>query len=259
MSLIAQNIIVQHSGTTILDGVSFRANRGDFIGIIGPNNSEPSALLHALSGFRPLHKGDLSFDGMEISKHVKELKSDIGFVPQHDIHNPLKVERALGYAADLRLTEMPPKERIERIEEILQALGIWEQRDLKIGSLSKAQRIRVNIAMELLTQPTILFADEPTKGLESSSTHDIMCQLRQRADDENIVIMTTDIMNPLRSFDKLCVLYKGHLVFFGPPDELQTYFSASDLIEVYSMLKGSSPSALKLQFLDSPLAHNLKA
>ena len=244
---------------TILDGVTFRAQRGEFIGLIGPSGAGKSTLLYALSGFRPPHEGDLRFDGSPIAEHFDELKSDIGFVPQDDVvHTPLKVQRALGYTADLRLTQMEPAQREARVEEILRSLGIWEQRNLRIGRLSGGQRKRVSIAIELLTQPTMLFADEPTSGLDPSLEDALMRQLRQRADDDNIVVVTTHIMNSLKFFDKLCVLHKGHVVFFGPPDELKPYFDVPDLLDVYRALEGTSPSALKRRFLASPLAHHLK-
>src|SRR5690625_2891929 len=106
MTLQARKLRVSFGSKTIVHNVDFRARAGQLIGILGPSGCGKSTLLRALSGFRPANEGRVSFGGRDLCENFEELKDQIGFVPQDDVVPlSLKVERALGYAAELRLRE----------------------------------------------------------------------------------------------------------------------------------------------------------
>ncbi|MEM1349705.1 MAG: ATP-binding cassette domain-containing protein, partial [Myxococcota bacterium] len=137
MGLKIKNVGVELGGTTILQNITFRANEGTLIGVLGPSGSGKSTLLHAMSGFRAATSGAVLYEHRNVAEHFEELKRTIGFVPQDDIvPTSLKVERVLGYAAELRLADIEPGERADRVEHVLRTLGLTERKHLRVSKLS---------------------------------------------------------------------------------------------------------------------------
>lgn len=235
--LNARKLTVERGGKTILSGVDFQASDGEMIGILGPSGSGKSTLLMALNGFRPATAGRVTLDGKDFYENFETFKSDIGFVPQDDIvPAALRVERTLGYAAELRLPDLEPEARIARVNMVMRILGLTESKDTRVSSLSGGQRKRVSVGVELLSKPRMLFADEPTSGLDPALERSLTENFRKLADDGHMVIVTTHIMSSLSLYDKLCVVNKGKLAFFGPPDQIKTHFKVDDFIEIYNVL-----------------------
>lgn len=254
LSLIARNIQVSRSGTKILHGIPFQAQPGQLIGLLGPSGAGKSTLLYALSGFRPANEGSVLFNQASITEKFEDLKHQIGFVPQDDVvPMSLKVERVLSYAADLRLPDEEPDERTTRVERILYKLGLKDRRKLSVSKLSGGQRKRVSVGVELLTEPALLFADEPTSGLDPALERSLMEMFRELADDDKMVIMTTHIMTSVDLFDLLCVLHEGHLAYFGPPEEMKSYFGVEDYIDIYASLQKKPASQHQSDYLKSTL------
>jgi ABC-type multidrug transport system ATPase subunit len=235
--LTARKLTVERGGKTILSGVDFQASDGEMIGILGPSGSGKSTLLMALNGFRPATAGRVTLDGKDFYENFETFKSDIGFVPQDDIvPAALRVERTLGYAAELRLPDLEPEARIARVNMVMRILGLTESKDTRVSSLSGGQRKRVSVGVELLSKPRMLFADEPTSGLDPALERSLTENFRKLADDGHMVIVTTHIMSSLSLYDKLCVVNKEKLAFFGPPDQIKTHFKVDDFIEIYNVL-----------------------
>ena len=235
--LNARKLTVERGGKTILSGVDFQASDGEMIGILGPSGSGKSTLLMALNGFRPATAGRVTLDGKDFYENFETFKSDIGFVPQDDIvPAALRVERTLGYAAELRLPDLEPEARIARVNMVMRILGLTESKDTRVSSLSGGQRKRVSVGVELLSKPRMLFADEPTSGLDPALERSLTENFRKLADDGHMVIVTTHIMSSLSLYDKLCVVNKGKLAFFGPPDQIKSHFKVDDFIEIYNVL-----------------------
>jgi ABC-type multidrug transport system ATPase subunit len=242
MTIVGRSIEVAFSGTTILHGIDFRAERGNLIGVLGPSGSGKSTLLFALSGFRKANSGTVTLDGRSLYDAFEEMKSDIGFVPQDDIvPTSLTVERVLRYAADLRLPDFDADAREGRVSGVIQALGLGERRDLRVSKLSGGQRKRVSVGVELLTRPDFLFADEPTSGLDPALERSLMESLKNLAADDRVVTVTTHIMTSLDLLDLVCVLNAGRLAYFGPVDELKGFFGVDDFTGIYAALDSKEP------------------
>ena len=255
MTLNARKICVEFDGTKIVTGVDFRAPEGSLIGILGPSGSGKSTLMMALSGMRPPTSGSVTFQGRDLIKDFEDLKHEIGFVPQDDIvPTALKVERVLGYAAELRLVELSGEERKARVEETIRKLGLSERRNLRVSKLSGGQRKRVNVGVELLSEPKLLFADEPTSGLDPALERSLTQTFRDLADDGNIVVITTHVMTSLSMFDSLCLIVKGKLAYFGPPGEIKRYFGVEDFAEIYQRLGEKTPTQWNEAFRKSSYA-----
>ena len=252
--LKARKITVKFGSSVILDGVDFVAKSHQLIGVLGPSGSGKSTLLMALSGFRPANEGSVLFNSEDLYDNFESLKRGIGFVPQDDVvPTSLKVERVLKYAADLRLPDLSPEVREGRVNGVITKMGLSERRKLRVNKLSGGQRKRVSVACELLSRPDLFFADEPTSGLDPALELSMMQLLREMANEGRIIIVTTHIMTSLALLDLVCLLNKGQLAYFGPPDQIKNYFQVSDFSEIYHLLGTRPPTEWRNAFQKHPL------
>lgn len=225
----------------LLDGVSFSIFPSEFVGLMGPSGAGKTTLLLAMNGYIPPSHGGSMINELSLYENYNAFRGLIGYVPQEDIIHPeLTVYEALYYTAKLRLPSDTPKQKIsEKINRILSQLELLDPtreidvRDVIIGSAEKkgisgGQRKRVNLAMELLTDPSLLFLDEPTSGLASEDTLTVMKVLRGLADDGKTIILTIHqpSLEAYKNMDNVIILSSGKLMYYGPtyPDSL-TFFN----------------------------------
>src|SRR6266851_2437747 len=237
ISFIAMDLTVTlPSGRTLLDHVSFPLGERCFMGVIGPSGAGKSTLLGALTGTAPANQGQVLYDGRDLYMHYAELRHRIGLVPQENIlHTQLTARRGLGYAAELRFPRDTSKaERGHRIDEVLEELALTRHADTKTAAMSGGQQKRVNVALELLTKPSLLFLDEPTSGLDPGLDKSVMEQMADLAHDGRTVIVVTHSVANLNLCDQLLVLVPGgKIAYFGPPKEGLKHFKQPGWAEVF--------------------------
>ncbi len=179
--------VVVHDGgkdKVLLDGITFPLAERSFMAVIGPAGAGKSTLLNALTGKRPATTGSVFYDSRDLYENYDELRQRIGLVPQESVvHDQLTAKTALGYQAELRF---PPdtgeQERNQRVGEVLDELSMTRHAWTRIDRLSGGQKKRVNIGMELLTKPTLLFLDDPTSPLDPHLKRDMFTQMRKMAE-----------------------------------------------------------------------------
>jgi ABC-type multidrug transport system ATPase subunit/pSer/pThr/pTyr-binding forkhead associated (FHA) protein len=244
VSLVAQDLTVRISGKVLLDHVSFPIGERSLVAVIGPSGAGKTTLLHALAGIRPADEGAVLYDNRDLYSHYAELRHRIGLVPQEDvIHLPLTPRRSLGYAAELRFPgDTSPEERLGRVQEVIDELKLMETTkerpkpaaDTQAAALSGGEKKRVNIALELLTKPSVLFLDEPTSSLDVELKEEVVESMSDLARDGRTVIMVTHDLEYLDKCDRLLVLLPGgKMAFYGPSDEGLRYFGKTRWVEVY--------------------------
>jgi len=214
---------------------SFGEESGNLIGIMGSSGAGKSTLLNILSGkLNPLH-GRITINAIDIYKEESRVEGIIGFVPQDDLLiEELTVFRNLYLNAKLCLSNYSEKEILRKINQILSDMDLEEIRDLKVGNplnkyISGGQRKRLNIALELIREPAVLFVDEPTSGLSSMGSEKVMLLLKEQALKGRLVIV--NIHQPysdiFKLFDKFLILDKeGHVIYKGNPIDAITYFKS---------------------------------
>jgi ABC-type multidrug transport system ATPase subunit/pSer/pThr/pTyr-binding forkhead associated (FHA) protein len=213
----------------ILDDISFTALPGELVGLMGPSGSGKTTLLMALAGLGRPNLGSVELNGRSLysasGEFARGLSSLVGYAPQDDIvHDLLTVEEAVRYSAKLRCSPSVSSLELERrVTRALQDVGLEHKRRTRIGSttsksLSGGQRKRVNIAMELVTDPPVLLLDEPTSGLSSKDATDLVDLLRRLADGGRTIILTLHQPSyPMFvQIDQLVLLEQGRLAYFGP-------------------------------------------
>jgi len=241
-------------GKEIIKDISLVLGQGEFIGIIGPSGSGKTTLLKALSAYLYPAYGDVRIFGSSIFNNLQEYKKIIGYVPQDDhVYSDLSVSSCLRYAALLRLSKNNGESMIDStVETILDIMGLSEVKDRMIFCLSGGQRKRVNVAVEMLTRPTILFLDEPSAGLDPCNEARLMKYLKTMALNSQIVITTTHILYNLSSFDKIAVIAQGELIYFGPPEKVVEFFfedqdkaSEKTVLDIFDILDPEVSSDLE--------------
>ncbi len=222
----------------LLDDVSMSIFAGELVGMLGPSGAGKSTLLMSVLGLLRPTGGGVLLNGRPLYQQYESFRTNVGYVPQDDIVHPqLTVREALLYACKLRLPVGTKRSDLDQaIEQTLKQVGLWDQRDLQIGSaeekvLSGGQRRRVNLAVELVTDPSLLILDEPTSGLSWTDAADVVATLRRLADDGRTIVLT--IHQPdyqeYEKFDNVAILGRGgKLLFYGPPaPDSYTFFSAA--------------------------------
>jgi ABC-type multidrug transport system ATPase subunit len=212
---------------------SFFGESGKLIGIMGGSGVGKSTLLSVLNGSLPVDQGQILINGYDLNKDREKLHGVIGFVPQDDLLiEELTVYQNLYFNAKLCYSTFKEKQIHKIIDEILLELDLFDIKNLTVGNslnkfISGGQRKRLNIALELLREPSILIVDEPTSGLSSSDSEIVMFLLKEQSNQGRMVIVnihqpSSDIF---KQFDKLLILDRGgYPVYYGHPIDGVIYF-----------------------------------
>ncbi len=223
-TITARDLTVVAGGNRILENVSLNIAAGEFIGVLGGSGQGKSTLLNALCGIRPPTSGDVRIGGVPLSDRERLREIGIGYVPQDDIvHKELTVTEAITFSARLRL-KLSPREISALVERVTSRLGLAEHSGKRISDLSGGQRKRVSIAIELLANPSVLFLDEPSSGLDPATEEALMTLLQSLTLTKLTVICTTHVLQKAYLFDRLLFVQGGRLVFAGNSDEARRHF-----------------------------------
>ncbi|MDC1203718.1 FHA domain-containing protein [Crocinitomicaceae bacterium] len=230
------------NGFVGLKKASFNIASSSLLAVMGPSGCGKSTLLKALCGDSPATSGEVKLFDLELKSNYDYLKTQIGYVPQDDIvHRQLTVQQSLYYAAKLRLPSAKDAQIEAKIKSVLQQLNIEFIKDNLVGKISGGQRKRVSIAVELLTDPMILFLDEPTSPLDPQTIEEFLGILRKLADNGTTVIMVTHKPDDLEFMDSVMFMSAGgHLVYDDSVHNYLSYFGVSKTREVYQELDQNS-------------------
>jgi ABC-type multidrug transport system ATPase subunit len=243
LSLSARGLSVKVGAAALLSGVNLCFRAGELVALLGPSGSGKSTLLRALNGFRP-GEGRVRVAGRDLYQDFEALKTWVGYVPQDDVlHTSLTVERALTYAARLRLGAAGEDRVPGAVSGALREVELTERRKVRIRNLSGGQRKRVSVAMELLSRPPLMFLDEPTSGQDPALEGQMMALFRRITGPERITLVTTHVLASLEAVDLAVMLARGRLVYVGPPYEAPAFFKARDLPAVYRALAEGDAAA----------------
>jgi ABC-type multidrug transport system ATPase subunit len=214
-----------------MHNLSFNLKNGELLAIMGGSGTGKTTLLSLLNGSLQPQEGKITINGHDISEPAA--KNLIGYVPQDDLLvEELTVYQNLWFTAKLCFEGLSDKEIDRRVMKTLKDLGLDATKDLKVGSainkyISGGQRKRLNIALELIREPAVLFLDEPTSGLSSADTEKVILLLKEQTLKGKLIIV--NIHQPssdvYKLFDRLWLLDKGgYPVFDGNPIDAVTYF-----------------------------------
>jgi ABC-type multidrug transport system ATPase subunit/uncharacterized tellurite resistance protein B-like protein len=236
-SFEAKNISFKFkNGKLGLRQVNLAEESGNLIALMGASGAGKSTLLHVLNGLEKPSEGQVVINGIDIHRQPDRVEGVIGFVPQDDLLiEDLTVYQNLYYAAKLCFSKMPEADIDKLVMKVLDDLGLAETRDLKVGSplrktISGGQRKRLNIGLELLREPAVLFCDEPTSGLSSRDSENIIDLLKELSLKGKLVfaVIHQPSSDIFKMFDKLLILDTGGFqIYYGNPVDAIVYFKKS--------------------------------
>jgi len=238
ISFEAKNIVYKFpNGNIGLRGVNVSEREGNLVGIMGASGAGKTTLLNILSGIESPTDGEVLINGFNLHQKSKNLEGVIGFVPQDDLlFEELTVFENLFFNAKICFKNLSNKEIEDAVLVVLTNLGLLHTKDLKVGSvmnktISGGQRKRLNIALELIREPSILFLDEPTSGLSSKDSENVLDLLRELSFKGKLifVVIHQPSSDVYKMFDKIVLLDTGgYQVYYGNPVEAVSYFKKID-------------------------------
>lgn len=224
------------NGAIGLRNVLIAEGPGKLIGIMGASGAGKTTLLNVMAGLVQPTKGQILINGFDINTQKDKIHGVIGYVSQDDLLiEELTVYQNLYYNAKLCFANFTEEQLHKRVMEVLENLGLDQRKDLRVGNpldktISGGQRKRLNIALELIREPAILFLDEPTSGLSSRDSENVIDLLKELSLKGKLIFVvihqpSSDIY---KMFDKMVIMDTGGFpAYYGPPVEAITYFKKS--------------------------------
>ncbi len=224
--------------------------------VIGPSGAGKTTLLRALAGVTGLTAGSVTLDSEPIAAAARR----VGFLPEHGtVHSLLTVREALRYTVALRRPDLRSVDSTH-IEEVLVELNLSERGDAQLAKLSRGERKRAEVAVELIVDPDILLLDEPGTGLDPGLNRRLMLTLRSIADRGRGICLITHETRTLQLCDRVIVMAPGGAISFsGTPEQALAHFGVSDHGEIYDLLTesevaGEEPAEGEIRLERAPLA-----
>jgi ABC transport system ATP-binding/permease protein len=239
-------------GKELLNNISLTARPGTLTAIIGGSGAGKTTLSRLIAGYTRPSAGSVTFEGHNIHAEYATMRSRIGMVPQDDVvHRQLTVNQALGYAAELRLPpDTSKQERAQVVAQVLEELDLTKHADTRVDKLSGGQRKRASVALELLTQPSLLLLDEPTSGLDPALDRQVMLMLRQLADAGRVVLVVTHSVSYLDVCDQILLIAPGgKTAFNGPPGQVGSALGTTNWADIFANV-GADPDEANRRFME---------
>ncbi|WP_269538850.1 ATP-binding cassette domain-containing protein [Cerasicoccus fimbriatus] len=234
--LRCKNMIVRAGGQgpMILSGASAEFLDGGLNAVIGPSGCGKTTLMKAILGILP-SEGEAYFGDQKITRS-EDLVGHVGFAPQFSIaQSKLTVEESIRFTLQLNVADAA--KRKERLENILETIGLAQHREKRVESLSGGQLRRLGLGLEMTLDPQCLVCDEVTSGLDPLSEDQILALLRQLSErDGKTFLCIIHNLAKLELFDRITVVYEGDVVFQGNNEELCAYFGIPDALHLYDLL-----------------------
>lgn len=222
----------------LIDRVNLKIPTGHFMAIVGPSGCGKTTLLNTIAGLNEMSEGYIYWNGRDLEEDGDLEPAELGYVPQFSIaYDELTVDESIEAVTKLRVKTRDLDDLDLRIDRVLEETGLAPIADRMVKVLSGGQKRRLGLAMELVTDPTLLLCDEVTSGLDPRSERDIVRRLHDLSRrDGRIVISVTHSLAHLELYDSILVLHEGRVAYHGPPAGLTHYFSVEDTEEIYPRL-----------------------
>jgi ABC-2 type transport system ATP-binding protein len=222
-----QGLTKYFGSTRAVNHVSFKVEKGEIIGLLGPNGSGKTTIMRILTGFFPATSGRAFIGGIDVAEHSIETRRKIGYLPENMVLYPdLTVTALLEFAA--RVRGLDAKTTRERIEFSIRTCGLQEVRHKLIGKLSKGYRQRVGIAQAVLPDPEVLILDEPTVGLDPRQVVEIRELIRSLAGRSTVLLSTHILPEVNMTCRRVVIIDRGNIVAQDTPEELTAKLQGSD-------------------------------
>ena len=207
MSLEISNLTKKFGEQTALNNINIEIKKNEIIGLLGPNGAGKSTLMKSVVGVIKIDEGKIIFDGKDITENEVLSKKNIGFLPENNpLYQEMYVKEYLQFVANIHGISN------EKVEEIINLVGITPEKNKKISQLSKGYKQRVGLAQAILHEPNLLILDEPTNGLDPNQIVEIRNVIKEIG-KEKTVILSTHIMQEVEALcSRVIPIHNGNIV-----------------------------------------------
>lgn len=280
MSITIKNITKVYGEQKAVDDISFTIHKGEVVGFLGPNGAGKSTTMKILTGYLHQDDGEAYVADINVREQPLESKKKIGYLPEaNPLYFEMYVREYLDFIADVHSIS----NKKQRIEEVIQMVGLTPESKKKIGQLSKGYKQRVGLAAALLHDPEVLILDEPTTGLDPNQIIEIREVIRSLGKDKTVLFSSHILQEVEAICDRVIIINKGKLVADNSISQLRDNTTSALQVQVQyredieiSMLSGlpgidtisktavgnfsittADPQAMRRQLLEHSLLHNL--
>ena len=216
-----------------LNGINVSISNNEIIGLLGPNGAGKSTLMKSITGVLKIDEGEILFDDKNITENDIESKKKIGFLPENNpLYNEMYVKEYLQFVSNLHNIKK------ERVDEVIELVGITPEKSKQISQLSKGYKQRVGLAQAILHEPDLLILDEPTNGLDPNQIVEIRNVIKEIG-KEKTVILSTHIMQEVEALcSRVILIHQGNIIQDSPISEFKGKFgSLEEAFQSYTVYK----------------------
>lgn len=214
-NVIVRDLRKQYGDVVAAQGVSFEIERGEIFGLLGPNGSGKTTTLECIIGLREPDRGDIEVAGIDARRNPQAVKARIGAVLQTtSLQDKITPREALALFASFY-------KRASRPDDLLERFALVEKADAPFDSLSGGQRQRLALALAFVSNPELVFLDEPTTGLDPQSRRELHAEIARMKADGHTVLLTTHYLDEAEQLcDRIAIIDRGRIVASGAPHDL---------------------------------------
>jgi ABC-2 type transport system ATP-binding protein len=216
-----EDLTKQYDSQIAVDHLSLKIQEGEVFGFLGPNGAGKTTTLLMFLGLTEPTSGKVRVCGFNPAREPILVKEKVGYLPENiGFYEDMDARQNLRFVA--RLNRIPDKVSAKRIDDLLSVVGLFEEAEKKVGTYSKGMRQRLGIAEVLIKEPSIVFLDEPTIGLDPDGTNRMLDLIHSLSREKNITIfLSSHLLDQVqRICDRVGIMIKGSLVVSGPIEEI---------------------------------------
>lgn len=229
MSIQVEDITKMYGSQKALDKVSFSIGTGEVVGFLGPNGAGKSTMMKILTCFIPPTSGSAKVCGMDVMQSSMQVRKKVGYLPEHNpLYLDMFVREYLLFIAGLHKL----KGKKEKVDAMIEKVGLIPERKKRIGALSKGYRQRVGLAQAMIHDPDVLILDEPTSGLDPNQLDDIR-SLISDIGKKKTVMLSTHIMQEVEAIcDRVIIVNEGQIVTDKSADQIKDFDQSKQVVSV---------------------------
>lgn len=214
---------------TAVDHVSYNIQKGEIFGLLGPNGCGKTTTILMLLGLIIPTEGTAIVNGADIVKAPLQARRNVGLLPENaGFYDNLNARQNLSFYAEL--ADVPDNVAKDRVEKLIDMVGLGQKRDVKVGAYSRGMRQRLGIAQSLVRDPKILILDEPTQGIDPEGTRDLRELIRMLSKERGMtIIFTTHVLYEINKLcDRVAIMKNGVIAGIGTIPELRKQVNAAE-------------------------------
>lgn len=231
MSIEVNNLTKLYGEQKAIDHVTFTVNKGEIVGFLGPNGAGKSTTMKIITGYLQPDEGEAIVSGIPVKKEPLKAKATIGYLPEaNPLYYDQYVREYLGFIADIH--HVPAKLKKDRIEAVIQTVGLSLESKKKIGQLSKGYKQRVGLAAALIHDPEVLILDEPTTGLDPNQIVEIREVIKALGQNKTVLFSSHILQEVEAICDRVIIINRGKLVANDKLSNLRSQADKNNILKV---------------------------